>query len=99
MSIVSDIARNASLDLVTMTAEQVVLEARGGLQYQVRPISVILDGPTTSVSSFLSELYDEVPMVVASNARMVNLNTAPSTQLQLRFYLSPGPLPEIEEDS
>jgi len=99
MAIVSDVARSASLGLVSMTAQDVVVEIRGGLQYSVRPISVVLEGPTTSISIFLSGLYKQVPMVVASNARMVNLDTSPSTQIQLRFYLSPEPAPKVEEDT
>ena len=99
MAIVSDIAGDVGLDLVSMTADEVVLQLRGTLQYRVRPISVIVDGPTASVQRFLAILYDRVPVVVASNARMVNLDTTPSTQLQLRFYLFPVPLPEEGEDT
>ncbi|MCH8296514.1 MAG: hypothetical protein IH873_00470 [Chloroflexi bacterium] len=99
MSIVSDIAGDVGLDLVSMTAEEVKVELRGDHQYQVRPISVIVDGPTANVQEFLAVLYDRVPVVVASSARMVNLDTSPSTQLQLRFYLSPEPLPEEGDDT
>ncbi|MEE8466066.1 MAG: hypothetical protein V3S68_06265 [Dehalococcoidia bacterium] len=99
MSIVSDTAGNSGLDLVSMTAEEVVIEPRGELQYHVRPISVVVDGPTGNVRIFLSALYDLVPVVVASNARMVNLDSSPSTQIQLRFYLSPKPVPEVLEDT
>ena len=99
MAIVSDIAEDAGLDLVSMTAEDVKVVPRGTLNYHVRPISVIIDGPTASVQEFLARLFDRVPVVVASNARMVNLDTTPSTQLQLRFYLSPEPIPEESEDT
>ena len=100
MSIVSETAGNSGLDLVSMTAEDVVIEPRGALQYRVRPISVVVDGPTGNVREFLSALYELVPVLVASNARMVNLDTSPSTQIQLRFYLSPERVPdEIEETS
>ena len=99
MSIVSDTAGVAGLDLVSMTAEEVVIEPRGEFQYRVRPISVVLDGSTADVREFLSVLYNRVPVVVASNARMVNLDTTPSTQIELRFYLSPEPVPDDEEDA
>lgn len=99
MAIVSDTAGRSGPDLVSMTAEGVAVEPRGDLQYLVRPISVVLDGPTSNIRIFLSDLYEKVPVVVASNARMVNLATAPSTQIQLRFYLSPEPIPEIEEEN
>ena len=95
MSIVSDTANSSGLNLISMTAEEVVIEPRGELQYRVRPISVVVDGPIGNVREFLSALYDLVPVVVASNAKMVNLDTSPSTQIQLRFYLSPEPVPEV----
>ncbi|NQW23957.1 MAG: hypothetical protein HQ475_10980 [SAR202 cluster bacterium] len=97
MSIVSDTAGDVGLDLVSMTAEEVTIEPRGTLQYQIRPISVVLDGPTDNLRDFLAALYDRVPVVVASNARIVNLDTDPSSQIRLKFYLSPEPIPEEDE--
>ena len=97
MSIVSVTAGNSGLDLLSMTAEDVVIEPRGEIQYHVQPISVVVSGPTGNVREFLSALYDLVPVVVAANAKMVNLDTSPSTQIQLRFYLSPEPVPEVIE--
>ena len=99
MSIVSDTAGVAGLDLVSMTAEDVVIVPRGEFQYHVRPISVGLDGSTADVRKFLAVLYNRVPVVVASNARMVNLDSTPSTQIQLRFYLSPEPVPDDDEQN
>jgi len=99
MSIVSDVAVYVGLDLVSMTADDVKVESRGALQYRVRPISVILDGSTANIQAFLAILYDRVPVVVATNARMVNLDTDPSTQVQLRFFLSPEPLPQEGEEN
>ena len=99
MSIVSETAGNSGLDLVSMTAEDVVIVPRGEFQYRVRPISVVLDGSTADVRKFLAVLYNRVPVVVASNARMVNLDSTPSTQIQLRFYLSPEPVPDDDEQT
>ena len=99
MSIVSDTAGVAGLDLVSMTAEDVVIVPRGEFQYRVRSISVVLDGSTADVREFLAVLYNRVPVVVASNARMVNLDSTPSTQIQLRFYLSPEPVPDDDKQT
>lgn len=99
MSIVSDTAGTTGLDLVSMTAEEVTIEPRGSLQYHVRPISVILDGPTDNIQEFLALLYDRVPVVAASGARIVNLDSTPSTQLRLRFYLSPEPISEEGDET
>ena len=99
MSIVSDTAVVVDLNLVSMTAEDVVIEPRGDLRYRVRPISVVMDGPTANVRDFLSVLHERIPVVVASNARMVNLDSVPSTQITLRFYLSPEPILQEDEDT
>ena len=97
MSIVSDTAGVVGLDLVSMTADDVVIVPKGEFQYRVRPISVVLDGSTADVREFLAVLYNRAPVVVASNARMVNLDSNPSTQIQLRFYLSPEPVVDDDE--
>ena len=99
MSIVSETAREAGLDLVSMTVERVKIEPRETLQYHVQPISVTIDGPAANVQMFLAALYDRVPVVVASAPTMVNLDADPSTKLQLRFYLSPEPIPEDDEET
>lgn len=99
MSIVADTVGSVGLGLISMTAEEAVIEDREGLRYQVRPISVVVEGPTSDFRNFLSVLYDLVPIVVASDARMVNLDTSPSTQVQLRFYLSPEPISEGGEET
>ena len=75
------------------------IEPLGTLQYDVRHISVIIEGPTDNVQVFLGALYDRVPVVAASNARIVDLDSDPSTQLQLEFYLSPEPKSDVSEET
>ena len=99
MSIVSDTADAAGLDLISMTADESGIEQRGSLLYRVRPISVVMDGPTASVQLFLSLIYDRVPVVAVSGFRIIDLNVDPSVQLQLRFFLSPELVPEEEEET
>lgn len=99
MSIVSDTADAAGLDLISMTADESGIEQRGSLLYRVRPISVVMDGPTASVQLFLSLIYDRVPVVAVSGFRIIDLNVDPSVQLQLRFFLSPELVPEEAEET
>jgi hypothetical protein len=58
-----------------------------------------MKGSTANVQEFLAALYDRVPVVVASSAKIVNLTKDPSTQLELKFYLSPEPIPEVSEET
>ena len=99
ISVVSDTAREAGLELAALTVEEVTIESLGTLQYDVRHISVIIEGPTDNVQVFLGALYDRVPVVAASNARIVDLDSDPSTQLQLEFYLSPEPKSDVSEET
>jgi len=98
LAIISDTAAEAGLQMVSMKAEDTAIDDRGSLRYQVRSISLIVDGPPPAVRSFLSLVHQQVPVTAASEIRIVNIDTGPSTQLQLLFYLSPTPKPEDGEE-
>ena len=97
MSIVSETAREANLDLASMTVDRIKIEPQVTLQYLVQPMSIRLNGTPANVQEFLAALYERVPVVVATNASMVNLSQSPSAQIQLLFFLSPEQIPD--EDS
>lgn len=99
MGILSATAGETGLDLVSITADDPELRDIDSLRYQVRPISIIVDGPPDNVRQFLARIHQRVPVVVASSAQMVNLDTSPSTQMVLDFYLSPEPVPVEETDA
>lgn len=99
MAIVSETASNSDLKLASMTVERPKIEPIESLQYYVQPITISVDGPTANVREFLAALYARAPVVVATEARMANLDTAPTTQLLLRFYLSPEPIPVDDEET
>ena len=99
IAIVSETASENNLKLASMTVERPKIEPIESLQYYVQPITVSIDGPTANVREFLAALYARAPVVVATDARMTNLNTKPTTQLQLKFYLSPEPIPVKDEET
>ena len=99
IAVVSSTAGEAGLELTALTVENVAIEPLGTLQYHVRPMLLTMKGSTANVQEFLAALYDRVPVVVASSAKIVNLTKDPSTQLELKFYLSPEPIPEVSEET
>ena len=94
LAIVSETARNAGLDLRSMSVSDGKIEPLGTLQFYVQPVTISVNGPSENVQEFLATLHDRVPVVAASNASMANLESEPVTQFQLRFFLSPEPIPE-----
>ena len=99
MSIVSETAGKTGLYLGSMTVDKVQIQPFETLQYHVQPIAVTINGPTANVREFLAALYDRTAIVVASDAKMSNLNDEPTTKLQLRFYLSPEPIPVEDKET
>ena len=97
LEIMSETARDTGIDLRSMNVGKATIEPVGTLQYRVQPVSISINGPTGNVQDFLAMLHDRVPVMAASNPSMSNLGTSesgPVTQLELRFYLSPEPIPE-----
>ena len=95
LAILSETARQTGIDLRSMSVADARVEPLGALQYQVQPISVSILGPTANVQDFLAALHDRVPVVAAAAPSMANLDSDDAvTQIQLKFFLSPEPLPE-----
>ena len=95
LAIMSETARQTGIDLRSMSVAEARVEPLGALQYQVQPISVSILGPTANVQDFLAALHDRVPVVAAAPPSMANLDSDDAvTQIQLKFFLSPEPLPE-----
>ena len=98
LAIMSETAGQTGIELRSMSVSDARVEPLGTLQYQVQPISVSILGPTANVRRFLAMLHDRVPVVSAVDPSMANLDSDDAvTQIQLKFFLSPEPLPE--EDS
>ena len=94
LNIVSETARDTGIDLRSISVGGVKIEPLGTLQYQVQPISVSISGPVPNIQGFLSSLREQVPVVAASSPSISNLQSDPVSQLQLRCFLSPEPIPQ-----
>ena len=97
MTIVADTAVKAAVNLTSMTPDATQSEIFGELQYQVQPLSIAVEGDTADLYRFLSLLHGNVPVVSVLDIRIANLEGRPSARVQLRFYLSPGPVEATEE--
>jgi len=94
MATVASVASAASVELTSMYPAAPRTAVLGELQYQVQTLAIAVRGETADIYSFLSSLHQQVPVVTASNISIGGFSGRPQAQLQLLFYLSPGPIEE-----
>ena len=99
MAAVASVASAASVELTSMNPDTPRSEVLGELQYQVQTLAIAVRGETADLYSFLSLLHQQVPVVIASNISIGGFGGRPQAQLQLLFYLSPGPIEEPEPEA
>ncbi len=56
--------------------------------FLVQPVALVLQGPWDNLRLFLNGMQDRRPALSAGDIHISDLNTTPSIQLQLAFYLS-----------
>ena len=57
-------------------------------------MTLTLEGGTDDLYEFLDLLYDQVPVTDVVNVRITSVDASPSSQLGLRFFLSPETIVE-----
>ena len=97
MATVASVASATSVELTSMSPDFPRTEVLGELQYQVQILAISVRGETPDLYSFLASLHQQVPVVIASDINIGGFDGRPQAQLQLHFYLSPGPIEEPEE--
>ena len=94
---VASTAQESGVALISSSVGDVQTDTLGDMVYQVRPVGITLDGDVINLYRFLTRLQQEIPVVAASKVRLSNLDTSPSAQVQLLFFLSPEPFVEEEQ--
>lgn len=89
MGIVSETARASSVQLLSLAVGDEDEQVVGDLTYQVLPMTLNIRGATGNFNLFLSQLHQQVPVIVASSIRLSNLESEPAASVQLLFHLSP----------
>ena len=96
MQVVADTAVEADVELTAITPKSTETKVLGDLQFEAQPIAISLQGETADLFRFLNLLQDNVPVAAVSAITIGSLSEFPLAQVQLFFYLSPGPI-EVDE--
>lgn len=65
------------------------MQEQDGITYMAQPMQIAVRGPVEDTSSFLTLLYETVPVVEASNVSIADLQGDPLIQMSLVFRLFP----------
>ena len=93
----------AAAQEATVTLGRLVLEDRrtdsiDGIEYDLQPVSLSLQGDTSRILRFLSLIQEKVPIASVSSVKLAGLDTVPSANVQLLFYQSPRDASEDETE-
>ena len=70
------------------------INIRESTRYETQPMTVTLEGGTEDLYEFLEVLYSQIPVTDVVNVRITNVDGSPSSQVGLRFFLSPETIVE-----
>ena len=94
MSLLYSTAMETGIDLMSVSAGEVSSEDRNAVEYPTLPMTLTLRGPTPQLYQFLRLLHQRAPAMGVSGLRMSGLDSTPSAQVQILFYLLPKATPE-----
>jgi Tfp pilus assembly protein PilO len=94
IAIISSTAHKSSVNLTRVSVGSSRTEVIGDVLYRAQPMTLIMQGDTQNIYSFLSQLRNNVPAAKLSDVSLSSIETAPQAQVQLLFYLFPEPAPE-----
>ena len=90
MDLLSTTADEAHVKLVSVTGGELEQETQGVMQFQVKPIDIVIEGYAANMYRFLNRLDQKPPLATVSNLNIEDLNFLPRAEIELRFYyLSP----------
>ncbi len=99
MTIISDTATEAQVDLPILSVGEATPIIREGLRYQTHSLSINVKGETDNIFEFLFQLHQSIPVVQISSVTLNEPYTDTSVaQVVLAFYVSPEAAPESEQD-
>ena len=93
VALVAGTSDQASLELLSVTVGDPQSKPVDDMVYQAQPLTVMVQGPLSALSRFLTALHERAPAVEVSSVRLTNLDIKPLAQIQLLFLLSPTEAP------
>ena len=89
IAVVSAAADQSGVAVTSMQVGNSAVNVRESTKYETQPMTITLEGGTEELYQFLDLLYDHVPVTDVVNVRITNVDASPSSQVSLRFFLSP----------
>ena len=94
IAIVSGTADQTGVAVTSMQIGNSAFKVRASTRYETQPMTLTLEGGTDELYDFLDLLYDQVPVTDVVGVRITNVDSSPSSQVTLRFFLSPETIVE-----
>ena len=90
MAIVSNMAREASVGLVSMVVGGSQAETVGGIEYRLQPMTITLVGSSEEMTGFFSALHRELPIFSVADLSISSPGRGSTGQARLLLYTLPG---------
>ena len=94
IAIVSAAADQTGVAVTSMQVGNSNINIRESTRYETQPMTITLEGGTEDLYEFLEVLYSQIPVTDVVNVRITNVDGSPSSQVGLRFFLSPETIVE-----
>lgn len=94
LTTIATVAGERSVAVTSMAVGEARTVTEVGIQYQVQPMTLTVLGRTADIQGFLTGLHSRAPVTTVVGARLTGLDSSPSAQLNLLFYLDPRPAPK-----
>ena len=94
IAIVSSTADQTGVAVTSMQVGNFTVDIRESTKYLAQPMNVTVEGDTEDLYIFLEALYERVPVTDVVSVGITNVDGSPSSQVTLRFFLSPEAIVE-----
>ena len=85
----SDVAATAGVNIVSVTVGNLESSNDGGIEFEILPMALVLNGPLDGVMEFLRRLNGSAGSALISGMRLAGLDSTPAVHLDLTFFLRP----------
>ena len=89
IALTSRAAREAGVNLASVSLDTPATETVDGLRYSVQPLNLVVQGEVEKVLAFLTDLQKEAPLSAVGRIALSRLDSVPSVQVRLLFHHSP----------
>ena len=89
LTVAAESAAQAGLTLTSVTMGEAKTEVFGAVQYQALPMTLVINGPSDSLSAYLSIIRARYPAVAVGSMRTNRTGAMETSRVSLQFYTAP----------